>query len=248
MSRFFFFGMILFSIYSASANNLKNDSLWKAAGEAYRNKAYEQALANYDTLINRGYSSAILFNDAGNAAFKSKHMGKAVWYYEKAYRQDPSNEDIKYNKDLMRYKISDRIEELPSIAPIRWLNRITDFASPLLWYWTGIAFGFIFVLTLFLRHRGILQTAWLSRGSFILAVMLIVLAFRSHYLIYGRSMAVVQFPSVSILSAPDASGVEVFQLHEGALVEIKGSQGSWQKIRLADGKEGWMSKDAAKGF
>jgi SH3-like domain-containing protein len=61
-------------------------------------------------------------------------------------------------------------------------------------------------------------------------------------------MAVIQFPSVGILSAPDATGVEVFQLHEGTLVEIKGKQGNWQKIRLADGKEGWMSKEAARGF
>jgi len=248
MRKFFFFGMILIAFSSISIARSSNDSLWKAAAEAYRNKAYEQALADYDSLINRGYSSAVLFNNAGNAAFKSKHLGKAVWCYEKAYRLDPCNEEIKYNKDLMRYKTLDRVEELPSIAPISWLNRSSLITSPIVWYWLGIIVIVVFTLSLFLRHKGILKKAWLSGISIFIAINLFVLAFNSHHLIYGREMAVIQFPSVGILSAPDATGVEVFQLHEGTLVEIKGMQGNWQKIRLADGKEGWMSKEAARGF
>ena len=246
MKKLLFFGMILLVFNAMAASKANNDSLWKTAAEAYHNKAYEQALANYDTLLNRGYSSAILYNNAGNAAFKSKHMGKAVWCFEKAYRLDPANEEIKYNKDLMRFKITDRIEELPSIAPIRWLNRVSQLSAPLFWYWLGLAFAFTFALSLFLRHRGTLKNAWLTRISLTLTILLFLFAFRSHHLIYGRELAVVQFPSVSILSAPDATGVEVFQLHEGVVVEMLSKQAKWIKIKLADGKEGWISIDACK--
>jgi tetratricopeptide (TPR) repeat protein len=246
MRKILFLGLMLLSLNSMASINAINDSLWKAAAEAYRNKAYEQALANYDTLINRGYTSAELYNNAGNAAYKSKHMGKAVWLYEKAFRLDPSNEEIKYNKDLMHYKISDRIEQLPSIAPVRWLNQISQLLAPLTWYWIGIALGLIFALSLLLRHRGLVRSSLLSRLSFILTIIALVLAFRAHHLIYGQELAVVQFPSVSILSAPDASGVELFQLHEGAVVEIGTKQSKWVKIKLTDGKEGWISIDAFK--
>lgn len=248
MKKLFILATLFFQLISITSASSKNDSLWQAASEAYRNKAYEQALANYDTLMNRGFLSAELLNNAGNAAFKSKHIGKAVWCYEKAYRLDPSNEEIRYNKELMRFKIADRIEELPCIAPLRWINKVAKLFSPITWYWLAFILGIAFAVSLWLRHRAILKTAWTNRIVFFMAVLSVFLAYRSHYIIYGKDQAVVQFPSVSILSAPDASGVELFQLHEGVVVEISKSQGAWQHIHLADGKEGWMSKDAAKGF
>jgi hypothetical protein len=148
----------------------------------------------------------------------------------------------------MHFKIADRIEELPSISPIRWANTISQFMAPIYWYWLAVLFAILFTTSLYFRHRGIGRLKLVSRLSITLTFFSILFAFRSHYLIYEREFAVVQFPSVSILSAPDATGVELFQLHEGVVVEIKASQANWQNIRLADGKEGWMSKEAAKGF
>ncbi|HMD14583.1 MAG TPA: SH3 domain-containing protein, partial [Bacteroidota bacterium] len=41
-------------------------------------------------------------------------------------------------------------------------------------------------------------------------------------------------------SAPDNQSTDLFVLHEGVTVEVLDAVGDWRKIRLADGKVGWM--------
>lgn len=44
-------------------------------------------------------------------------------------------------------------------------------------------------------------------------------------------------------SSPDEKGTDVFVLHRGVKVEITDELSDWVKIRLADGKVGWMKKE-----
>jgi hypothetical protein len=59
-----------------------------------------------------------------------------------------------------------------------------------------------------------------------------------------RDEAVVFAPTVTIKSSPDASGNDLFILHEGTKVNIRGKLGEWNEITLDDGSTGWLpSKD-----
>ena len=45
-------------------------------------------------------------------------------------------------------------------------------------------------------------------------------------------------------SSPDASGTDLFILHEGTKVSVKSKLGDWNEIEMEDGNVGWMpSKD-----
>ncbi len=46
--------------------------------------------------------------------------------------------------------------------------------------------------------------------------------------------------SVSVKSAPDAAGTDLFILHEGTKVQIRTVLNAWVEISLADGKIGWL--------
>jgi len=45
---------------------------------------------------------------------------------------------------------------------------------------------------------------------------------------------------VNVKSAPDARGNDAFVLHRGVKVQILDSVNQWWKIRLVDGKVGWV--------
>ena len=45
---------------------------------------------------------------------------------------------------------------------------------------------------------------------------------------------------MSVASAPEEIGEELFILHEGTAVEIIGGSESWAQIKIVDGKAGWV--------
>ena len=56
--------------------------------------------------------------------------------------------------------------------------------------------------------------------------------------------AVVMRPVVSVKSAPSGFDTkDLFILHEGTVLELLDSVGDWSKVRLSDGREGWLKSD-----
>ncbi len=56
---------------------------------------------------------------------------------------------------------------------------------------------------------------------------------------------IILMDKVDVMSAPSGDGgVEVFSLHEGTKVRIDQTSGEWLKIVLADGKIGWVKRNA----
>jgi hypothetical protein len=63
----------------------------------------------------------------------------------------------------------------------------------------------------------------------------------------NRTSAIVFTPTVTVKSSPDASGTDLFVIHEGTKVVIRTTLSDWSEIELEDGNVGWMpSKDIEK--
>ena len=54
--------------------------------------------------------------------------------------------------------------------------------------------------------------------------------------------AVVMLPVSNVKSAPNATGNNLFILHEGSKVEILEEAGKWLRIEISDGRQGWIQK------
>jgi hypothetical protein len=54
--------------------------------------------------------------------------------------------------------------------------------------------------------------------------------------VYG----IVMQPTVTVKSSPDATGTNLFVVHEGLKVKITDKLGEWVEIKLADGNKGWL--------
>jgi SH3-like domain-containing protein len=61
-----------------------------------------------------------------------------------------------------------------------------------------------------------------------------------------KDTAVVIAKITTVKNSPDDKSSDAFVLHCGVKVHITDSVNDWMKVRLADGKVGWMEKDAAE--
>lgn len=92
------------------------------------------------------------------------------------------------------------------------------------------------------------ERIWVRKLGFFGALALLVFFIVSNYCAYiqknsfvHRSGAIIMAPAATIKSTPASQGTDLFILHEGTKVEIiDGTMHQWKRIRVADGKEGWI--------
>jgi tetratricopeptide (TPR) repeat protein len=222
---------------------------FEQANQLYLKKEYASAITIYDTLIAKGYQHANLFYNAGNAAYKTKDMGHAVLYLEKALLLDPNDEDIEFNLKLIRLRLVDKVDALPQLFFIRWWQTFLTIFSPDTWLIISILSLFLFVTCLIAFYVLHIYRSWILRVGVSLLVIGLFLGFianQSHRLLFSNKYAVVMPSNVTVKAAPDASSVDLFPLHEGLKVLLKEEVQGWRKIRLEDGKEGWCTKESVE--
>jgi tetratricopeptide (TPR) repeat protein len=216
---------------------------FEQANTFYRNGDYRKAAEMYEQVSRNGYESPALYYNLGNAYFKLQNISSAVLSYERARRLAPRDEDILYNLRLANLRVVDKIDPVPQLFLIDWWNAIITQFSAAGWALLGILGLWVAAAaaTLFLLAR---QTV-VQRVAFLLASLAVLVSIGAFV---GMAQAersvtagIVFTQSIAVKSAPDAQSTELFVLHEGVKVEVLDEVGEWRKIRLADGKVGWLT-------
>ncbi len=242
---------LLFAL--ASELSAQVDTLYKTANKLYQEGLYEDAIDNYQSVLNAGFESATLYYNLGNASFRSNKLGKARLYYEKALKLNPSDEDVLANLKYLEGLLSDRFEEVPVIFYKKWFKSLYTSLSSNQWAYIAM-FSFIFsamALTVYLM----LQKRVLRKVGFYSAIILFVISistifasWKQHLVIKNPEAAVVIELSVNAKSAPRETGTGLFVLHEGAKVWLEDNTGGWQEIRLSDGRTGWVPESGIEAI
>jgi len=218
------------------------------AGELYGSGDYSGAAAIYRQLYDEGYRSEDLLFNAGNAFFKSGDNASAILFYERAKLFAPADEDVDYNLQIARSRITDRFETVPQLFFVKWFDFLSLLTSTNVW---AVAALVIFIAALILglifltksRARGRLLSFWLFLASLILSLFMILLAMRNNSLVNNSNRAVITCSIVTGRSAPGETGNELFVLHSGTTVTIEQELGSFREVRLPDGNKGWIRSD-----
>ena len=228
-----------------------SDSAWVRANEAYAAAQYEQALELYQGIYNQGLESVELYYNMGNSAFKAQHYAQAILYYERAKLLDPKNADVLYNLDIANRYCLDKITPLPVFFATAWLTDLSFWLSPDGWAVTGLlALGLALVLLLlffFARKRSSRKWAfWLAIVVALLALTAFLLGNYAKAQRSNHDTGIVFVPVVSVKSSPDKQGKDLFIIHEGTKVRFIDQVGQWERIELADGRQGWIESGAAE--
>lgn len=222
------------------------DSLFNAANAAYTEGVWSEAVQAYSAIENLGLESPALYCNLGNAWFKNGDVSKAILYYERALKLDPSYDDARYNMTVASDFVQDRIEPVPEFILKTWVRNLCYALDSDAWAVSGLVFFAVAVaaLLLFLLSGSLV---WRRTGFFSAVVFFLLSLSAVSFSFWQRSDysrkdgAIIMAPVVSVRSSPSSeASTDLFILHEGTKVQILDEVGDWRNIELADGRQGWM--------
>lgn len=219
------------------------------AADAYMKGDFTSAVDLYEEILKSGFASDRLYYNLGNAYFKSGDYTRAILNYERALLLNPGGADIKYNLKIARKSIVDRMDIMPEFFLNRWYKNIASLFSADIWGIAAIVFFMIFLFS-FVVYVYSGTIAWKKTGfsaaltAFGLAALFLIFANRQFRQAKDRNFAIVTLPSLTVKGAPERGGTELFVIHEGLKVRVSDSLGSWFKIVLPSGNEGWVEKQS----
>ena len=222
------------------------DSLWNTANQAYAEGRWSDAVNGYEMISGMGLESAALYCNTGDAYFKDGNPAKAILYYERALKLDPSYSDARFNLALLNNGIKDRIDAVPEFVLKTWFRNFSYIMDSDGW---AVCFIVFLALTLAMALMFILSPSVGGRraGFFVGIVMLLVAILSLTFSVWQKNdamradKAIIMRPVTSVKSSPSAeASTDLFILHEGTKVKILDGVGSWKNIELADGRQGWI--------
>lgn len=227
------------------------DSLFTKANKLYQNENYNEALALYTEIEQHKIQSDDLFYNMANANYKLNKIAPAIYYYEKALLLNPNNVDAKFNLVFAKQMAIDNIEPLPKTFSKKISESFIQKLSYNNWAWLAVILAFLFSLLFLLYHftfsSGRKRFYFISSiASAFLALLTISFAYQNYNYISTNKHAIIFAQQTDIKSAPTLSSEISFELHEGTKVQVLESLDNWKKIKIADGKMGWIVADDLK--
>ncbi len=230
---------------TASAQSEELNSVLNDANRLYLEQKYDAAISRYESIIKNGYESGEVYFNLGNAYFKSGKIQHAILNYERARKLIPHDDDVNFNLQLANVQLTDKVDAIPELFIYRWLESLLTMVSleTLLWLMYALflislgSFSFFLFADTYEQKRYSLMTGMVCSVLLIFGISnFLVQSYRE----VNTEFAIIMTDIANIKSAPDSKGNDLFVLHRGLKVEVLDNVNSWRKIRLADGKVGWI--------
>ena len=247
MKRILIYTVLLLVSVASRGAEMTSAERWEMGNKAYINGDYNKAIEEYNAILEGGEYSMKLYYNLANAYIKSEKIGKAILYYNKALRIDPSSDDVRHNLALAEARTKDRIAVVPEFFLNRWLRVVRNSLSCTAWsllslslFGVMLCFVVLFLLTSRIRLR---KTGFFgAMCTFLLFVVVTSFAVSSRNDMLSHEEAVVMGSAISVKSSPDRSATDLFVLHEGTKVKVLSEVDEWAEVVIADGKKGWTLK------
>jgi tetratricopeptide (TPR) repeat protein len=221
------------------------DSMFYAANKLYNEGRYEDAADMYEAILETGKESSYLYYNLGNVYFKQNALAVAILNYERAYRLNPSDEDINHNLFIARSQITDKFDEIPEFFVITVFGKIKSLFAANTWGLIALlSFAAVLILVLLFLFAGRL---FVRRLSFWIACVVLILSVSCKLIesnLQKYDSAIVFVPVLTAKTSPDDSGKDMFLLHEGTKVLVRDIFNEWTKIQLPNGEQGWVTSEA----
>ncbi len=215
----------------------ESDAPLSRANQTYAAGKFQDAINEYETMVQSGDWSASLFYDLGNAFYRAKDSGRAILNYERALALEPDHPETKANLRIVRDEAR-ALELVPSWS--HWflrfatLNQLTEGATLL--FWISLFLGVAFVFSQ--RRRAMLIA--LAACSLIAAGLLSYVIFAVESGSEGHSLAIVIDNNVQARLATADTASSVLVLPAGSEIKVKRQRGDWVYAVLPNNLQGWI--------
>ncbi|MBU2940973.1 tetratricopeptide repeat protein [Lacinutrix sp. C3R15] len=231
----------------------QNNTLFEEGNALYNEGKFTEAIAKYEAVLNANKHSASLYYNLGNAHYKLNNIAPSIYYFEKALMLSPNDKEIQNNIAFARNMTVDAIDVVPEVGISKLFKNLTNTFS-----FNGWAYASVFAMVLFVLlslwyyfsySSNRKRFAFVGSSAFLfLAIITLFFAFKKYDIDKKYNPAIVFSQEAIVKSEPNLRSQESFRLHEGTKVLILDTVNNWKKIKLTDGKEGWIFNDAIKAL
>tara|TARA_Y200000002_G_scaffold200454_1_gene165426 strand:- start:305 stop:1090 length:786 start_codon:yes stop_codon:yes gene_type:complete len=239
--------LIMLFVLETSFGQTTPEFLFNEANKAYNAADYENAISLYEQTLKLGKHSAELYYNLGNANYRLNKVAESIYYFEKAKLMRPKDKDILTNSAFANNMTIDAIEKIP-VSQIDQIKKFiieifsfeiwTYFTLILMWIFTILFLGYLFFIRTILKRRFFFS----SLGILLLFIFSFSITYSIDQNEKNRKFAILFSKQIDIWSEPNQQGDRLFVLHEGTKVQLLDSLEEWQKIRIANGSEGWIKE------
>lgn len=229
----------------------QNELMFSQANEAYNKGNYTKAVELYENIEKTGNVSENLYFNLANSYYKLQKIAPSIYNYEKALSLAPNNQDIIDNYLFAKNMRMDQIDLIPQGFLTKLYQKIVNLWSVDTWAWLSIVFIFLFVISFvffykakFPQERKLFFSGWTV--SIVISVLCLFFGFRTESYKANSHFAIIYNSEVAIQSEPNLRSETLFKLHEGTKVQVLDIVDDWKKIKLTDGKTGWMPRKGLK--
>ncbi len=244
--------VLFFLIQCIGLTVYAQESVIKEADAAYQTENYAKAIELYEKVLKENGESADIYYNLGNAYYKMGKVAPAILNYERSLVLEPGDSDARFNLQIAKQKTVDKIEPIGEFFLSRWFHSIQNLGGVDSWAKLGVFCFILFIgcLILFFFSKWVRLK---KVGFYVGIVLLLIVIFANIFAknqkdeLLNRMHAIVFTPTVTVKSSPDASGTDLFILHEGTKLLIKSTLGDWSEVQIEDGNIGWIpNKDIEK--
>ena len=227
--------------------------LFAQGNKAYNFGSYQEAITSYELILEAKVHSAELYYNLGNSYYRIGKVGESVFYFEKAKLLKPDSKEIETNLQFAQNMSLDAIEFLPESFINKLTNQIISLFSISIWAkaliclsWTSsLLFVFYLMRTNTVWKRIYFSSFWLLMIGFI---TLFSITYSKNNIEKKQISGIIFESEINIWGEPNERSEILFVLHEGTKVEVLDSLGSWNKIKIANGSEGWIDSSSIRNL
>lgn len=238
----FFLFQITFGVYA-------NENDFSKAEKFYSQEKYEEALKIYQSILGENEISSTIFYNIGNCYFKMGDYVNALFYYEKSYKYNPSQEDVLMNMEITRSRLTDKSEEMSS-GVSGWFYQVVN--SRAADYWTYLSIGLsilgtIFLFLMYFSNQNSLKRMSLATAlaSFVFMIVFSIFAYYQTAYFNNENHALVSESNAEVRSEPSEKSKAVFIVPGGMKVKILSEKEDWTEISL-NNNVGWIKTEWVK--
>jgi tetratricopeptide (TPR) repeat protein len=241
----------LLVLFSTSFFAQNSGNAIKTGNQLYQQGKYEEAIGQYNLVLNNKEHAAELYFNLGNSYYKLQQIAPSIYNYEKALLLKPKDSVITNNLEFARKLLVDDIKAYPKVGFDKIIKNFTSLASFDTWaiISVGIAFAFFLLfLGYYFSGRAIVKRTFFT-GMFIIFIAIIFsisAAFFEKNYFESNTSAIIFAEKTVLRKEGNPNSKLMMELHEGSKVYILESQTNWKKVQLTDETVGWIESSAIK--